>query len=139
MTRTCATACAVLALLTGCGRPAVQRSPKPANDRAELEARYDRLQPGQNGPQIEAYLGARGAALTGYSTVVVRQNPVGANGAAATGELDRFWLSTDATCAVRVVFGTDSRARVVQFLTITPSGPPSAPPAPPEVAVAPAP
>lgn len=130
MTRACVTVWAVAALLAGCGRPALPTRPTPAKDRTELEARYDALRPGATGSEVEAAMGARGAALAGYSTAVVRQKPDGADGAVAAGEADRYWAGGDGASAVRVVFGADGRARLLQLLTITP--PPPTPPPPVE-------
>ncbi|HYH68192.1 MAG TPA: hypothetical protein VD866_26095, partial [Urbifossiella sp.] len=112
-------------------------NPKPPADRTELEARYEGLHLGVAGPEAAGFMGKAGAALTGYSTVVVKRKPTDAAGAVAAGETDRYWASADGTSAVRIVFGADGRARLVELLTITPMGPP--PPPPPEPVVPPAP
>jgi hypothetical protein len=137
MTRACVAAWGVAALLAGCSRAPLPASPKPAADRAELEARYEGLRPGVAGPEAAGYMGSAGAGLAGYSTTVVRRKPADAAGAVAAGEADRYWVSGDGTSAVRVVFGADGKARLVELLTITPTGPPPAPP--PEPVVPPAP
>lgn len=131
MTRVCVTVWAVV-VLAGCGRAPLPTNPKPPADRAELEARYEGLRTGLTGPEAAGYMGRPGAALAGYSTTPVRRKPADGDGAVAAGETDRYWAAGDGTSAVRVVFGADGKARVVELLSITPMGPPPVPPPPPE-------
>jgi hypothetical protein len=41
----------------------------------------------------------------------------------AAGEFDKNWASTDRTCAIRVVFRADGKARLIELLRMTPMGP----------------
>lgn len=137
MTRAFVTAWAVVAL-AGCSRPQpLPANPKPATDRTELAARYEGLPLGVAGTEAAGYMGKPGAALAGYSTTPVRRKPADGDGAVAAGETDRYWAADDGTSAVRVVFGANGRARLVELLTITPMGPPPVPPPPPPEAPAP--
>ncbi|MFL5245457.1 MAG: hypothetical protein ACJ8FY_25455 [Gemmataceae bacterium] len=112
---------ALLAMF-GCARQQLPGNQKPPKDQADLEARYERIEIGTPEPEIAAFLGKRGADVAGYSTQVVKRKPEGGSDMAA-GESHKYWASEDSQGAIRVVFGSDGKARSIQLLRLRPMGP----------------
>ena len=131
MNRLCLLAVTFPALLVmaGCSRQPLPANQNPPKDQADLEARYERLEVGIPESEITAFMGKAGAAVAGYSTQVVKRKPE-AGGEMAAGDSDKHWASADGKGAIRVVFGTDGRARLIQLLRLRAMGPPDEPKGP---------
>src|SRR5262245_32281911 len=112
-----------LLVIAGCGPRPLPTNAAPPKDRAELEARYEMLHTGTPEAEIAAFLGKAGAGIAGYSTSPIKRKPEGGNAMPAAGEFDKNWASADGTCAIRVVFRADGKARLIEILRMTPMGP----------------
>jgi hypothetical protein len=108
--------------LSSCSRPPLPANASPPKDRAELEARYERLEPGMPEEEIAAFMGKAGAEIAGYSSSVVKRKPE-TGGEAGAGRTAKNWASDDATSAIRVVLDSNGKARQIQLLRMTPMGP----------------
>lgn len=117
-----ALAFSALLVLTGCGRSPLPANPSVPKDQAELEARYNAIEAGAPESEIAAFMGKRGAEVAGYSTQMLKRKPEGDVNMAA-GESDKHWASIDGAGAIRVVFRSDGKARVIELLRMTPMGP----------------
>ena len=74
---------------------------------------------------MSAFIGKTwGGALAGYSTQVMKRKPEGETEMMGAGETKNSWASSDGAGAIRVVFGSDGKARLIELLRITPMGPP---------------
>ena len=113
---------AALLVMAGCGRQPLAANQNPPKDRADLEARYERLEIGIPEPEIAAFMGKAGAEVAGYSTEVVNRKPQ-AGGEMAAGESDKHRASADGKGAIRVGFGSDGKARLIQLLRMRAMGP----------------
>jgi hypothetical protein len=110
----------VLIVVAGCGRKPLPASLAPPRDRAVLERRFEALQTGIPEPEIAAFMGKPGTVLAGYSTHVLQRKPEGEGQIMGPGESEKCWASDDKTDAVRVVFGSDVKARLIELLEIKP-------------------
>ena len=68
-------------------------------------------------------MGKNGAQVAGFSTQVLKHKPLGSV-ETMPGEPDKYWAADDSTSAIRVVFGADGKAKLIQLLQLTPLGPP---------------
>jgi len=109
-------------VMAGCGRQQLPVNQKPPKDQADLEARYERIEIGTPEPEIAAFMGKSGAEVAGYSIQVVKRKPEGGSDM-VTGESGKHWASDDSRGAIRVVFGSDGKARLIQLLRMRPMGP----------------
>jgi hypothetical protein len=116
-----AIALSALFALAGCGHQQTPTIHSRSKDWAELEARYEALGIGAIEPEIATIMGKRGAMLVGNSALVVKRKPDGAP-AIGTGESERYWASEDHAGAIRVVFRSDGKSRLIELLRIAPNG-----------------
>jgi hypothetical protein len=107
--------------MAGCGDPQSSTSHSRPRDWADLEARYEGIETGRIEPEIATFMWKRGAKLLGYSSVVVKRKPDGA-AAIGAGESDRYWTSEDGAGAIRVLFRSDGKSRLIELVRLTPSG-----------------
>ena len=116
-----------LLALIGCARAPLPANSAPAKDAAELKTRYDALSLGLAEPEIAAFLGKSGALIAGYSSQVLKSKPAVGEAAVVASDSSKFWASEDWAGAIHVVFGSNGRAKLIQLLRITPTGPPPTP------------
>jgi hypothetical protein len=114
---------AVVCVVAGCGREPLPANQATAKNRAELEARFDRIAPGHSESEVAAYMGKPGAQVAGYSTSMLKRKPEGAISEFNANETDKYWASDDWAFAVRVVFDAGGKAKTIELLRLTPTGP----------------
>jgi hypothetical protein len=117
-----ALALSALFAVAGCGgvQQLTANHSRP-KDWADLEARYEALGFGASEPEVANSMAKRGARLTGFSSQVVKRKPDGA-AAIGAGESDRYWTSEDGAGAIRIVFRSDGKSRLIELVRLTPSG-----------------
>lgn len=116
-----ALALSALFAVAGCGDQQLSTNHSRPKDWADLEARYEALGFEASEPVVANSMAKRGAKLIGFSSQVVKRKPDGA-AAIGAGESDRYWTSEDGAGAIRIVFRSDGKSRLIELLRLTPSG-----------------
>ena len=116
-----ALALSALFAVAGCGGQQSSTNHSRPKDWADLEARYEALGFGASEPEVANSMAKRGAKLVGFSSQVVKRKPDGA-AAIGAGEADRYWTSEDGAGAIRIVFRSDGKSRLIELVRLTPTG-----------------